>query len=192
MSDFILASNSKSRLKLLEATHFTPKLIMGADIDESVLKKEKPRDYVSRVSREKAQKIASIYQNENVLAADTIVIVTNKIIQKLTTKEEAKRCFNRYSGKNIRVLTGICFIGKNNLITSKVVESKIKFKHFNENDLEDIIKYGDVFNCSGGIKVESFCEVLIKGINGSYSNIVGLPLYEVRNILISNGVKNND
>jgi septum formation protein len=192
MSDFVLASASKSRLRLLGQAHFIPKKIIPADVDETPLKKEKPRDYVLRISKMKAAKIAGEHAGENVLAADTIVVLNNKIIQKLKTKEDVGHYLRLYSGRNVKVMTGVCFINKTGLVTSKLVESKIKFKHINENDIADAIRYGDDLNCAGGIKMESFCEVLVKSISGSYSNIIGLPLYEARNILTSNGVKNSD
>jgi septum formation protein len=192
MSDFILASASESRLKLLEQARFVPKAIIPADIDETPLKKEKPTNYVIRISKEKAAKVAKDSPHENILAADTIVVARNMIVQKLGKEEDIHRYFKLYSGRNIKVLTGVCFIAKNGLITSKLVESKVKFKHMSERDIEDVIKYGNIFGCAGGLRMESFCEVLVKRINGSYSNILGLPLCDTRNLLISNGIKNND
>jgi septum formation protein len=189
MDDFILASSSKVRLGLLKQISFCPRLIVSSDIDETPLKREKPRDYVLRVSKSKAEKVRETYPGDNILAADTIVVVLNRIVQKLENEEKVRSYFKLYSGRNIRALSGICFINKEGVITQKICETKIKFKCLGKRDLDDLIKYGDIFGCAGGLKIEGFCEGLVKSINGSYSNIAGLPLCEVRNILISNGVK---
>lgn len=186
--DFILASSSKSRLELLKQINCTPKLIISPDIDESVKKKEKVFEYVQRIVKEKAEKILIEYKNENILSADTIVVCKNIIIQKLNTKKEAEHFFKLYSGKNVKVLTAICFISKIGKISKKLIETKIKFKHLNQKDLDDLLFYAYTPYCSGGFSIESFSESVIKSINGSYSNIKGLPLYETRNILISNNI----
>jgi septum formation protein len=186
--DFILASGSTVRLELLKQVSFFPHLIISPDIDETPLKREKPRDYVLRVSKTKAERVRETYPNDNILAADTIIVVLNRIVQKLEDEEKVRRYFKLYSGRNIKALSGICFINKAGIITQKTCETKIKFKCLGKKDLDDLVKYGDIFGCSGGIRMEGFCEGLVKSIKGSYSNIVGLPLYDVRNILISNGV----
>ncbi len=186
--DFILASQSKFRLQLLEKIYCVPKKIVPADIDESPLKKEKPEDYVKRIAKSKAMKVAENYKNENILAADSIVALNRQIIQKPHDVEETKTFLKKYSNKNIRALTGVCFIKKDGALILKLVETKIKFKSLNDRDINDSIKYSKNLSCAGGISIENFSECLIKKINGSYSNIVGLPLYEVRNILISCGV----
>ncbi|MDR2760749.1 MAG: Maf family nucleotide pyrophosphatase [Rickettsiales bacterium] len=186
--DFILASGSPLRLKLLEQISFFPRLSVSPDVDETPFKREKPRNYVLRVSRSKAEKIREAYPGDNILASDTIAVVLNRIVQKLESEEKVRDYFKLYSGRNIRALSGVCFINKAGTVFQKVCETKIKFKCLGKKDLDDLIKYGDIFGCSGGIRMEGFCEGLVKSVNGSYSNILGLPLCEVRNILISNGV----
>ncbi len=140
------------------------------------------------VTKAKAIKVAESYKNENILAADSIVVLNRQIIQKPYNIEETRNFLKKYSNKNVKALTAVCFIKKDGTIIIKLVETKMKFKSLNDRDINDSIKYSKNLNCAGGISIENFSECLIKKINGSYSNIIGLPLYEVRNILISCGV----
>ena len=191
MADFILASGSKDRLNLLvNNLNCKPKQITPADIDETPLKKEKPTAYVVRMSNTKALTIKEKFKNDNILAADSIVVVNNKIIQKPKDIEELKYFLSLYSGKNVKCYTSVTFIKKNGDLINKLVLSKVKFKVFNNRDINDLLREENIsLNTAGGIKIEGFCQALIKKIDGSYSNIRGLPLYEVRNILISAGIK---
>jgi septum formation protein len=192
MSDFILASSSHTRLELLEKARFVPKQTVAPSVDEAPLRKEKPLDYLNRISKAKANAVAKDFPNENVLAADSIVVIRNQIVQKPKTEEELKYYYEKlYSGRRVKALTGVCFLSKNGLTSLKIVESKIKFKHLNEWDITTVLKLKDVLlNCAGGISIE-ILECITKGITGSYSNIRGLPLYEVRNLLLSNGVRSD-
>jgi septum formation protein len=193
MSDFILASSSITRLELLKKARFAPKYVASPEVDETPLKKEKAEDYLLRISKAKAEKVAGMFSNENVLAADSIVALRGGIVQKLKTEEELTHYYKHlYSGRRIRALTGVYFVNRNGKTASKIVESIIKFKHLSEDDILTILKHKEtLFKCAGGISIE-LLECIVIGIIGSYSNIRGLPLYEVRNLLLSNGVKNND
>lgn len=186
--DFILASQSESRLNLLKKINCIPKSVIPADIDETPLKKEKPEDYVKRISRNKASKVFRDNPGENILAADSIAVLGRKIMQKPKNIDEMKTFLRSYSNKNVLAITSLCFIKKDGTLIQKIVKTKMKFKSLNQRDIDDCIKFAQAFNCAGGIRTEGFSESLIKSINGSFSNIVGLPLYETRNILISCGV----
>ncbi|MBR2141291.1 MAG: septum formation protein Maf [Rickettsiales bacterium] len=191
MTDIILASGSKNRLELLNKIGVFPKLVQPADIDETPLKKEKPEDYVQRVAREKVEFVAKYHKNENILSADSIVSVNNRIIQKPKDVEDVKSFLKLYSGKNIKLYTAVYLIKKDGSISKKLVLTKAKFKHLNQRDLEDVLKEKNNainYSCAGGLSVEGYIECFIKRIDGSYSNIIGLPLYDVRNMLISAGI----
>lgn len=190
MVDFILASGSEIRLRLLSLINCKPKDICPADIDETPYRKEKPTDYVARMSKTKAKVIKEKFPNDNILAADSIVVVRNKIIQKPKDIEELKYFLSLYSGRNVKCYTSVTFIRKDGKDINRLVLTKLKFKVFNGRDVADILKEENIsMNTAGGIRIEGFCQALVKSINGSYSNICGLPLYEVRNILISSGVE---
>lgn len=190
MLDFILASGSQSRLKLLRQMGAEPKSIKPADIDETPLKKEKPIDYVQRIAKLKAETIAINNPNENILSGDSIVVVNNKIIQKPKNKQDIELFLKMYSGKNIKCYSAVYFIKKNGSISKKLVLTKIKFKHLSQKDINDILnnKENLAYSSAGGLVLEGLTEALIKSINGSYSNILGLPLYDVRNMFVSAGI----
>ena len=190
IADFILASGSKGRLNLLkDCLHCEPKLICPANIDETPLKKEKPQDYNIRMSNTKALSIKEKFKDDNILAADSIVVVNNRILQKPKDIEELKYFLSLYSGRNVKCYTCITFIRKNGELINKLVLTKVKFKVLNNRDINDILKEENIsLDTAGGIKIEGFCQSLVKKIDGSYSNITGLPMYETRNILISSGV----
>ena len=190
MLDFILASGSQSRLKLLRQIGAEPKSIKPADIDETPLKKEKPIDYVQRIAKLKAETIAINNPNENILSGDSIVVVNNKIIQKPKNKQDIELFLKMYSGKNIKCYSAVYFIKKNGSISKKLVLTKIKFKHLSQKDINDILNNEEnlAYSSAGGLVLEGLTEALIKSINGSYSNILGLPLYDVRNMFVSAGI----
>lgn len=190
MLDFILASGSQSRLKLLRQMGAEPKSIKPADIDETPLKKEKPIDYVQRIAKLKAETIAINNPNENILSGDSIVVVNNRIIQKPKNKQDIELFLKMYSGKNIKCYSAVYFIKKNGSISKKLVLTKIKFKHLSQKDINDILNNEEnlAYSSAGGLVLEGLTEALIKSINGSYSNILGLPLYDVRNMFVSAGI----
>ncbi|MDR1498699.1 MAG: Maf family nucleotide pyrophosphatase [Rickettsiales bacterium] len=185
MANFILASGSESRLRLLKQIYCTPDEVVLANIDETPLRREKPEIYVKRMAKSKAEGVAREYKNKNILAADSIIVANRQIIQKPRNSEETEIFLNLYSGKNIKSLTAVYLIKQDGSHSEKLVETKLKFKHFNQRDISDCKKYNHAENRAGGINIEGFIECMIKSIHGSYSNIVGLPLYEVRNMLIS-------
>ena len=186
MNKFILGSSSKSRLELLEKIGIKPDIVAPADIDETPLKNEKPEDYVKRISIAKCQKTLETYQQGCVLTADTIVTRNRKIMQKAHNNEELLKFLHFLSGKSCKVLTVIS-LGKNGkLITSKLISTKIKFKNFTDLDIRQYLEFGNGLNKAGGIYIEGLMDSFVLEIHGSYSNIRGLPLYETRNLLLSN------
>ena len=192
MVKFVLASSSSVRLKLLKQINFEPDVIAPADIDETPLKKEKPVDYLKRMAFNKAESIHQKYFGNVILAADTIINYQSRIIQKPKNDDEIRELLNFYSSKNIKVITCVYMITDDNKRSQKVVETTIKFKHLSKLDIDQYIagQYG--IGKAGGVMIESLMESFVIRIIGSYSNIMGLPLYETRNMLISAGIKNTD
>ena len=126
--DFILASSSPQRIKLLEQIGFTPKAIYPADIDESELKYERPSSYVKRMAREKALKVYSMHKGENVLACDTIVVVGRRMLHKAKTDEEQTAVMKLLSGHSHKVLSAVCMVSKTGKISEKLVSTRILMK----------------------------------------------------------------
>lgn len=189
MVKFVLGSGSKSRLSLIRQINFEPDIIDPANIDETPLKKEKPLDYIKRIALTKAETLHEKYYGDVILCADTIVNYQSKIIQKCHTDEEIRDMLKNYSGRNIKVITAVYMITRDNKRAIKVIESNLKFKHLSKTDIDEYVEGGYGRGTAGGIVIESMMDSFVRKIVGSYSNIMGLPLYETRNMLISAGIK---
>lgn len=186
--DFILASGSPQRRELLAMIGYVPKKIATADIDESPHKKEKPSAYVKRMALEKAQKVFETNKGEVVLAADTIIKVGTKIVQKAYSDEEQEKVIRLLSGKAHYVLTAACVIGKTGKTSLKLNSTRVIMKKMSEKEIKDYVATHEWVG-SSGYKIDGALACLVKKIIGSYPSIIGLPLYETKNMLDSAGVK---
>ena len=137
-----------------------------------------------RVAKNKALKALEKYPEEFILSADTIVFCSNKIFLKPKDKEEAKKFLTFFSGRKHNVLTCVC-LAKKNLIKVKKVFTKVTFKRLNTHEIEEYLLTNEWKDKAGAYAIQGYAEKFIKRINGSYSNIVGLPLFETFNILKS-------
>lgn len=186
--DFILASQSPQRRALLKQIGFEPKKVEPADIDETPEKGEKPTQYVKRMAKQKARHVAEKHKGEVVLASDTVIVCGTKIIQKSKNDEEQAAVMRLLSGKTHRVLTGICVIDKTGKISVRLNTTKIKMKRLTENEIEDYVASKEWIGCAG-YKIEGLLGGFVIQMTGSYSGVVGLPLFEARNLLIGAGVR---
>ena len=179
--DFILASGSIHRKELLLSADFEPKEIVTADIDETPYPDEKPVDYVCRMAKTKAEAVHALKPAEIILAADTIVVCNNRIIQKSKNAEEQRAVMKLLSGSKHCVLTAVCLIHKDGTIHQEMSETGVKFKTLSEKEIDLYVSSNRWVGCCGynndGI-MESFTE----GYEGSYSGLVGLPLCIVRKL----------
>lgn len=185
--DFILASGSPQRRALLAQIGFIPKKIESADIDEHVLKDEKPLPYIRRVAKLKALAVAKIHPNENILSADTIIVSGQHIIQKSKDAEAQTKVMQMLSGHTHRVITSVCLVDKNGRFSQKTVTTKIVMKHLTEKEIEEYVQAKE-WQGVAGYKIEGMLAGYVKKIIGSYSGVVGLPLYETKNLLNGVGV----
>jgi len=184
MPRLILASASPRRLELLESTNIFPNIIEPANIDESIKKKEKPKLYLKRICFEKALNIQDKYKQDIILSADTIVTTGQKIFGKPSDKEDAIKTLKYLSGRNHNVSTGVCVLYKNKR-KIKIIDTKIKFKKLHDDEINQYIKTNEWTDKAGSYAIQGHAERFIIKINGSYSNVVGLPLYETVNLLKS-------
>tara|TARA_B100000963_G_scaffold359492_1_gene386968 strand:+ start:243 stop:809 length:567 start_codon:yes stop_codon:yes gene_type:complete len=184
MSKLILASASPRRLELLKSSEVFPDIVEPSNIDESTKKKEKPKLYLKRICFEKAFSIQHKYKEDMILSADTIVTTNQKIFGKPLNKEQAVKTLRYLSGRNHNVSTGVCVLYKDKKKV-KVVDTKIKFKKLHNSEIEQYIKTNEWVDKAGSYAIQGFAERFIIKINGSYSNVVGLPLYETINLLKS-------
>lgn len=184
---FVLSSGSPRRIELLKNIRIFPKIIYSSEINEDIISKENPKKYCIRIAKNKALKALEKYPEEFILSADTIVFCSNKIFLKPKNKEEAKKFLAFFSGRKHTVLTCIC-LAKKNLIKVKKVFTKVTFKRLNTQEIEEYLLTNEWKDKAGAYAIQGYAEKFIKRINGSYSNVVGLPLFETYNLLNSQGL----
>lgn len=178
----VLASASSRRLELLNKINIIPEIIQAANIDETPKKKEKPIEYCKRLAREKGDFIFQNYPDMTVLSADTIVFCSNKIFGKASSDQEARSFLNFFSGRKHSVLTAI-YLRNKNLSKIKYSISKVTFIRLEKKDIDIYLATREWENKAGAYAIQGYAERFVKTINGSYSNIVGLPLQQAFNLL---------
>ena len=178
----VLASASSRRLELLNKINIVPEIIQAANIDETPKKKEKPIEYCKRLAREKGDFVFQNYPDMTVLSADTIVFCSNKIFGKASSEEEARSFLNFFSGRKHSVLTAI-FLRNKNLSKIKYSISKVTFIRLEKKDIDIYLATREWEKKAGAYAIQGYADRFVKTINGSYSNIVGLPLQQAFNLL---------
>ncbi len=187
--EFILASASPRRLDLLSRIGITPGATIPADIDETPAPAEKPADYARRMSAEKAGVIAENQKNAFILSGDTVVAVGRRILPKTESEDEARTCLKLMSGRRHRVYSAVTLILPDGTARHKLSETIVGFKRLEASEIDAYINTGEWRGKAGGYAIQGAAEALIKRIAGSYSGVMGLPLYEVRTLLISGGYR---
>lgn len=186
---FILASSSPRRRALLSQVGITPDHIIPADIDETPHVGELPRVYAGRMAVEKARKVSEQHKEAYVLAADTVVAAGRCILPKTETAEEARMCLKRLSGRRHRIYGGIALVAPDGRLIQRVVETTVQFRRLNDQDIEHYLNTAEWQGVAGGYAIQGYADCFVKSINGSYSNIVGLSLYDTMNMLRGSGLK---
>lgn len=179
----ILASQSPRRLALLKQIGVVPGMVLPADIDETPLKGELPRDYVKRVALEKAGKIAKENPNDTILAADTTVVVGRRILPKTENEQEARDCLALLSGRRHQVLTAVCVIKPGAQPKLKLNTSVVQFARLSQADIDGYITSGEWQGKAGGYAIQGAAQAFISFMRGSFSAVMGLPLYETARLL---------
>ena len=183
----VLASASPRRLDLLKRINIIPEIIQAAHIDESPKKKEKPILYCSRLAKEKGDFVFQKYPEMTILSADTIVFCANKIFGKPKNKDEARSFLTFFSGRKHNVLTSIYLRNKNHTKIKNII-TKVTFYRLDKTDIEMYLESEEWKNKAGAYAIQGYAERFIKIINGSYSNVVGLPLAKAFNLLKSSNL----
>jgi len=183
----VLASASPRRLDLLARIGVVPDAVIPADVDESVLKGELPREHALRLAREKAAAVAASEPDALVLAADTVVAVGRRILPKVEDEETLRACMTLLSGRRHRVLTGVALAAPGSGLRERLVETMIAVKRLSEEEISHYASHGEWRGKAGGYALQGYGEVYVRHIAGSYSNVVGLPLAETRVLLKSAG-----
>ena len=184
----ILASKSPRRNELLEQAGLTFSVI-PSDFDESTVALSDPDSYVITLAESKAVDISQKHPAGWVIGADTIVLIDRKILGKPASKEKARDMLQRLSGKTHQVLTGYCICcKKKNRFFSETIKTDVRFKKLSDAEIEWYIQTGEPFDKAGAYAIQGIGTFLVKSINGSYTNVVGLPVCEVMEHLICEGV----
>lgn len=188
-SKLILASASPRRVDLLAQIGITPDEIIPADIDETPLKNEHPRDLAKRLCIQKAQKIYEQHKDAFILAADTTVACGQRLMDKPKDADDARRILNILSGRRHRVYGGICVITPTAKTITHLCDTLVMSRRLSKEDIESYIQSGDWEGKAGAYAIQGVASTFIKYIAGSYSNIIGLSLYDVSRMLKSAGYK---
>jgi septum formation protein len=189
----VLASGSPRRLALLQQAGLEPDALLPADIDETPLKAETPRELVRRLARTKAEvarKTARAREELDgafVVAADTVVSVGRRILPKAEVVEEAAACLRLLSGRTHRVYTAVCVVTPRDAVRERLVESRVRFKRLSREDMEGYLASGQWRGKAGGYAIQGLAGTFVVKLVGSYPNIVGLPLYETISLLDGEG-----
>ena len=185
MARIILASSSPRRKELLEQVGLKFE-IFSPDIDESVHVGESADHYVQRLAEQKAQAILAQFPDAIVIAADTSLVLDHKIIGKPESKQHAFEIWTALSDRQHDVLSGVCVRSSEcdpNTIQSMVVRTKVYFQKLSQLDMEQYWATGEPIGKAGAYAIQGYAAQFIPRIEGSYSNVVGLPLYETLQLL---------
>lgn len=175
----MLASASPRRLELLAQIGVTPDLVTPADIDETPHTGELPKPYAERMAAEKAAAVAPDHAGALVLAADTVVACGRRILPKAEDEQTARKCLAMLSGRRHRVISGISIIMPDSNQITKSVTIMVAFKRLSETDINAYIASGEWDGKAGGYAIQGLGATFVRQISGSYSGVVGLPLFEV-------------
>jgi septum formation protein len=189
----VLASGSPRRLLLLNQAGIEPDSLEPADVDETPERGELPRTLAVRLAREKAVKVRERVRAQEdikdayILAADTVVAVGRRILPKPELLEEAAACLRLLSGRTHKVYSGICVVTPKDSVKTRLVETRVRFKRLSSRDIDSYLGSGEWRNKAGGYAIQGLAGSFVVKLVGSYTNVVGLPLYEALAMLAGEG-----
>ncbi len=179
----VLASASPRRLELLAQVGVTPDAVLPADIDETPLRGELARPLVLRLARGKAAAAAPQRPDAVVLGADTVVAVGRRILGKPADADEARRMLGLLSGRAHRVLTGVAVIAPGGRTASRVSETRLHFKRLTPGETDAYVAGEEWRGAAGGYRIQGRAGAFVRDLHGSFTGVVGLPLYETLALL---------
>lgn len=189
----VLASASPRRLAILQQAGIEPAALLPADMDETPLKGEGPKDLAKRLARAKAEIARKTARHREdlkeayILSADTVVVTGGRILPKAEVLDEADACLRLLSGRAHRVYTAICLVTPKDAIRERIVETRVRFKRLSRDELERYLASGEWRGKAGGYAIQGFAGTFVIKLIGSYTNVVGLPLYETIALLDGEG-----
>ena len=183
----VLASASPRRLDLLRQVGISPSEIFPAEIDETALPRELPRELARRLAEGKAQAVATSRPDTFVLGADTVVAVGRRILGKAESPDEAAKFLRLLSGRGHKVLGGVCILSPGGASAIRVVVTSVAFKRLSDIEIADYIAGDEWRGKAGAYAIQGMAARFVRQIGGSYTNIVGLPLFETVQMLTGLG-----
>ncbi|MEK9671931.1 MAG: nucleoside triphosphate pyrophosphatase [Rhodospirillaceae bacterium] len=172
----ILASASPRRLDLLAQVHIAPDAVDPADIDETPLKNELPRDIALRLAKAKAVAVAARHPGEYVLAGDTVVALGRRSLPKPADAAEAARCLALLSGRRHRVIGGVAIACPDGRTVVRAVTTAVRFKRLAAADIDRYVASEEWRGKAGGYAIQGRAALFVLDIQGDFNNVVGLPL----------------
>ena len=182
-NQIVLASGSPRRKELLAQVGLSPVAIVPANTVEVRLEGEKPKALVERLACRKAEVVAKTLNGKWVVAADTVVVAGNRILGKPSTQVEARKFLQLLSGRRHRVLTGVVVIRPDGELSRRIVTTTITFKRLEGDEIERYLSSGEWHGKAGAYAIQGYAGAFVRHLTGSYSNVVGLPLYETLALL---------
>ncbi|WP_374274669.1 nucleoside triphosphate pyrophosphatase [Brevundimonas sp.] len=183
----VLASASPRRIELLAQIGVRPDAVVPADIDETPRKGETAPILAARLARSKGEVVAALQPHALVLAADTVVAVGRRFLEKAADEAEATRFLRLLSGRNHRVLTGVALARPGGAIAVRAVETRVSFKTLSEAEIAAYVATGDWRGKAGAYAIQGPAAAFVRRIVGSHPAVMGLPLYETMNLLVGAG-----
>lgn len=181
--DIILASSSPRRVELLAQLGIVPTAIIPAAIDETPQRDELPRSLALRLAQAKAHAVADVQPGRLILAADTVVACGRRILPKAETPAEVATCLRLLSGRRHRVYGGVCVVNTEGKTRVRLAQSVVRFRRLTTAEIAAYAASGEGVGKAGGYAIQGQAAGMIDFISGSYSNIVGLDLFTVAQLL---------
>jgi septum formation protein len=183
----VLASASPRRLQLLKQIGITPDKVVSTNIDETELKSELPRDAALRLAISKANAVKE--KDSFILAADTLVACGRRILPKTENEKQARECLELLSGRRHHVYGGIALKAPDGKIVKRLCDTVVLFKKLTSSEINNYLESGEWRGVAGGYAIQSKAGAFVKFIRGSYSNVVGLSLYDTMIMLDGSGYR---
>jgi septum formation protein len=183
----VLASASPRRLDLLAQIGIVPTVVDPADIDETPQRGELAVQHARRLALAKAVAVAPRHRQAFVLAADTVVACGRRILPKAETRAVAEGCLKLLSGRRHRVIGALCVVAPDGRPRLRTIVSQVAFKRLNDSETAAYLAGDEWLGKAGGYAIQGRAAGFVPWISGSYSNIVGLPLFETRALLVGLG-----
>jgi len=183
----ILASASPRRLELLRQIGIVPDAVVPPRLDESARARELPPEHARRLAEAKARVVAGDFPGDFVLAADTVVACGRRILPKALDEATARRCLTLLSGRRHRVIGAVALLAPGGRRGARLVVTSVAMKRLSAREIEAYLASGEWLDKAGGYAIQGRAAAFVRALSGSYSNVVGLPLYETAALLAGFG-----